>query len=192
MLVGLPSGAIQIITIWIAALAMRYTKGLRCFWGIALALVPLVGSIVLLTLPASHKWGIVVSTWLAAQSSSLMVVTLSLLASNVKGNTKKSTASAVYFLGYSTGCIAGPQLWQAPDAPRYIKGCVSSVVSWILLIITFLVYYFVFRQENKKRDQIIFDTESPAPQKVDEELNVGVSVDSDLTDKQDLKFRYTI
>lgn len=100
MLVGLPSGALQIATIWTAALAMRFTRNMRCIWGIALALIPLAGSIVLLTLPARHQqWGIVVSTWLAAQSSSLMVVTLSLMASNVKGNTKKSAAGAVYFLG---------------------------------------------------------------------------------------------
>lgn len=92
------------------------------------------------------------STWLAAQSSSLMVVTLSLMASNVKGNTKKAAAGTVYFVGYSTGCIVGPQLWQAPDAPRYIKGCIPSVVSWALLILFFGVYYLLFRGENARRE----------------------------------------
>src|SRR6266536_4846375 len=119
MLVGLPSGALQIILIWVAALGMRHTRNKPCFWGILLTLVPLIGSILLLVLPKADKWGIVVSTWLAAESSSLMVVSLSLIASNVKGNTKKSAVSAVFFVGYCTGCIVGPQLWQAQDAPRY-------------------------------------------------------------------------
>lgn len=52
MLVGVPSGALQIATIWTATLAMRFTRNMRYFWGIALALIPLAGSIVLLTLPA--------------------------------------------------------------------------------------------------------------------------------------------
>jgi ACS family allantoate permease-like MFS transporter len=198
MLVGLPSGAIQIATSWIAAFAMRYTKNGRCLWGILLTLIPLVGSIVLLTLPGSHPWGIVVSTWLAAQSSSLMVVSLSIMASNVKGNTKKSVVGAIFFLGYSTGCIVGPQLWQAPDAPRYIKGCVSSIVSWALLLTTFAMYYVVFRQQNSKRDALLLhDAEeeaghAPLPEKLDQELRVGLDVDSDLTDRQDLKFRYAL
>lgn len=109
MLVGLPAGALQIITIWVAALGMRFTKNLRCMWGIILSLVPLVGSICQLTLPATDKWGIVVATWLAACSSSLMVVSLSLAASNVKGNTKKSTVSAIFFVAYCVGCIVSPQ-----------------------------------------------------------------------------------
>lgn len=198
MLVGLPSGAIQIITSWAAALAMHYTKKGRCISGIALTLIPLVGSIVLLTLPASHKWGIVVSTWLAAQSSSLMVVSLSLMASNVKGNTKKPTTNAIFFLGYSAGCIVGPQLWQAPDAPRYIKGCISSIVSWVLLIIFFGMYYVLFRRENSKRRTLLLQQtedetghEAP-PEKLEKELHAGVDVNSDSTDKQDLKFMYTI
>lgn len=106
MLVGLPSGALQIITIWTAALGMRYTKNKRWLFGILLSCVPLLGSILLLSMPASAGWGIVVSTWLAACSSSLIVVSLSIVASNVKGNTKKSVVSGVFFVAYCTGCTS--------------------------------------------------------------------------------------
>ncbi|KAJ9139406.1 MFS general substrate transporter [Pleurostoma richardsiae] len=184
MLVGLPSGAMQIITVWVFALGMRYTNNYRWIWGLFATTIPLIGSILLLCLPASNDWGIVVSTWLAAQSSDLIVVTLSLVASNVKGNTKKSVVNAVYFVGYSVGCISGPQLWQAKDAPRYRKGCISSIVSWCLLYLCFLAYFALCKRENKKRDRLCEATV------VDDAA--GTSVGSDLTDKQDLNFRYKL
>ncbi|KAK4958220.1 hypothetical protein LTR10_004646 [Elasticomyces elasticus] len=190
MLVGLPGGALQIITIWTAAIGMRHTHNKRWLWGILLTCVPFLGVILLMTLPKSAGWGIVVSTWLAACSSSLMVVSLSLAASNVKGNTKKSTVSAIFFIAYCTGCIAGPQLWQAEDAPRYMKGLISSVVSWVLLIMTYTTYYFVMTRENARRDRlaaaVIVD------EKVDASAQLGVATDSDMTDREDLKFRYTV
>lgn len=120
MLVGLPSGAIQIIAVWISALGIRWTKDTSSWWGILMTLVPLVGSITMLCLPKSDKWGIVVSTWLAACTSSLMIISTSMIASNIKGNTKKSAVSNMFFIGYTTGCIVGPQLWTAQDAPRYL------------------------------------------------------------------------
>lgn len=116
-----------------------------------------------------------------------------MIATNVKGNTKKSVASAVFFIGYSVGCISGPQLWEAPDAPRYIKGCISSLVSWALLVLTFAVYYFYLRRRNIKRAALLLAVEVETDAdggKIDS--HVGVEVDSDLTDKQDLKFLYTL
>lgn len=192
MLVGLPSGACQIATIWAAALLMRHTHNKRWLAGILLACVPLTGSILLMSLPASAAWGIVVSTWLAACSSSLIVVALSFAASNVKGNTKKATVSGVFFVAYCTGCIVGPQLWQKPDAPRYVKGCISSVVSWVLFIATLVVYRFVLRRENARRDREMAGEEREREDEDAKGAQVGIATDSDLTDKQDRLFRYTL
>jgi ACS family allantoate permease-like MFS transporter len=193
MLVGLPCGALEIIVTWVAALGMRYTKNMRSFWGILLTLVPLIGSALMMTIPKSEKWGIVVATWLAACSTSLMVITTSLIATNVKGNTKKSAVSAIFFIGYSIGCISGPQLWQAKDAPRYTKGCISSLVSWALLVVTFAVYYLYLRRENTKRAAIVLAvTEEIVADGKTTDNNTGVELDSDLTDWQDLKFMYTL
>ncbi len=97
----------EIIVVWIAALGMRYTKNLRSFWGILLTLVPLIGSALMMSIPKAEKWGIVVATWLAACSSSLMVISTSMIATNVKGNTKKSAVSAMFFIGYSIGLLVG-------------------------------------------------------------------------------------
>jgi MFS transporter, ACS family, allantoate permease len=132
MLVGLPGGAFNFITVWASALFPRWFPNARINTGIGLAFVPLIGSALLLALPAHAKWGIVVSTWMAACSSALLSSAASMMASNVKGNTKKSVVSAGFFICYCIGCIIGPQAWLSADAPRYIKGCSRSVASWAL------------------------------------------------------------
>ena len=83
-------------------------------------------------------------------------------------------------------------MWQAEDGPRYVKGCISSIVSWVLLISTYTVYFMVLKRENARRDRLeVAGSDEPAmpPEK---QTHVGVSVDSDMTDKQDVKFRYTL
>ena len=190
MLVGLPSGAIQVILILSCAYGMQHAHNYRWIWGLAATTIPLVGSILLLSLPSRYSWGVVVSTWLAAQSSDLILISLSLAASNVKGNTKKSAVSALYFIGYSVGCIIGPQLWQRKDAPRYRKGCISSIVSLVLLYICFIAYFFLCWRENRKRDRML--TQYSQPELTENEKAGGDPVDSDLTDSQDLMFRYAL
>ncbi|CCF40729.1 hypothetical protein CH063_11216, partial [Colletotrichum higginsianum] len=127
MLVGLPSGAVAFILVWVGALGPRFLPNTRCFFGMFLAAVPLLGSLLLVVLPANLKWGIVASTWLAGSTAPPLGQVVGLMASNIKGNTKKSVVSAIFFIFYCIGCIVGPQLWQKQDAPRYTKGCITSI-----------------------------------------------------------------
>ncbi|KAL3434354.1 major facilitator superfamily domain-containing protein [Aspergillus tetrazonus] len=181
MLVGLPGGAIAFALVWIGALIPMKWPNARCFGGIFLCSMPMIGSLLLLILPASNSWGIVVSTWLAACTAPPLGIAVGLMASNVRGNTKKSVVGAIFFVLYCVGCIASPQLWQAEDAPRYIKGCITSVVSWGLLIIVLLVFYATARYSNRKRDKGLYGgSEEPI-----------ITADSDLTERQDRGFRYT-
>lgn len=153
MLVGLPSGAVSFVLVWIGALISLYFPNGRCFAGILLALLPMIGSLLLLLLPAQASWGIVVSTWFAASSAPPLGMAVGLMSSNVRGNTKKSVVGAVFFVMYCVGCIASPQLWRREDAPRYYRGCIASVVSWGCLIITFSIAWLTFRWSNAKRDR---------------------------------------
>lgn len=116
---------------------------------------------------------------------------LSLTASNVKGNTKRSVVSAMFFIGYCAGCIGAPQLWT--EKPRYFKGVVTGIVTWCLLFIVVAAYRFVCMRDNAARDQ-----QASAPE-VDENTPTHDQVvldkygapRTDLTDKEDVKFRYS-
>ncbi len=45
-------------------------------------------------------------------------LSLSLIATNFKGATKKMTVTAVLFVGYCIGNIAGPQFLKSTEAPK--------------------------------------------------------------------------
>ncbi|KAM5352614.1 hypothetical protein ACJ41O_005336 [Fusarium nematophilum] len=197
MLVGLPGGAINFTTVWLSAIVPRILPGTRIYTAIGLTLVPLVGSVVLLALPVDGgpSWGIVASTWLAACSSAPLCSCAGLVASNVKGNTKKSIVSAGFFITYCVGCIVSPQAWQEEDAPRYTRGCILSIASWIALIVTLVVYMVMVERENGVRDgkaaegrlEYVSGTQPGEGSRT----QIGVDVDSDLTDLADKGFRYS-
>lgn len=190
MLVGLPAGALNFVTVWIAALVPRFFPSTRVYTGIGLCSVPLLGAILLITLPAEdYEWGIVVATWLAGCVSALLSTGASMIASNVKGNTKKSIVSAGFFVAYCIGCLASPQAWTQDDAPRYTKGCILSIASLVALIFTFSGFVVLAKYKNRKRDQKA--EEGHLGYVIDRERHAGISIESDLTDIQDKAFRYT-
>ncbi|KAK7221742.1 hypothetical protein V2G26_009745 [Clonostachys chloroleuca] len=160
MLASLPAGVLQIIMIWIVVYP------------------PLVDNICLLVLPMDARWGIVGCTWMATVLSPTTVVFLSLIASNFKGNTKKSVASNSYFILYAAAAIAGPQLWT--NAPRYIEGVITDIVAIGACIVVFTLFGLSVGWENKRRDKNDHRTA--------EEQGSG---DADVTGKQDKGFRYT-
>ncbi|KAH8800437.1 major facilitator superfamily domain-containing protein [Xylogone sp. PMI_703] len=191
MLVGLPAGGIQIFFIWVSALGMRFIPNSRNYLGCLLTLVPLIGSSLLLTLPIDNKWGLVVSCWFATVLSDLMVITLSLCASNVKGNTKKTTVNVIYFIGYCTGCCIGPQLWITAEAPRYHTGCVTNISCLAVLAATFLVYRGLCAWDNRKRDRLMETMGRVEYEAYRMEKQRGRDP-SDLTDLEDISFRYVL
>ncbi|KAK9776114.1 putative Major facilitator superfamily (MFS) profile domain-containing protein [Seiridium cardinale] len=93
MLVSLPADVIPIVWIWVVVLGVRYTKTPRSFWGIVATIPPLIGNIGVAALPRSSYWEIVVCIWMATTLLPFLVAVLGLIASKVKGNTKKSAAS---------------------------------------------------------------------------------------------------
>ncbi|KAB8210750.1 major facilitator superfamily domain-containing protein [Aspergillus parasiticus] len=194
MLVGTPAGAFNFITVWISALVPRLLPGTRVYTAIGLCFVPLLGALLLMALPTEGaNWGIVVATWLGGCSSALLSSAASIIASNVKGNTKKSIVSTAFFIAYCVGCIVSPQAWTEDDAPRYTKGCILSVVSMVCLVFIFVLYVFMVNKMNKGRDRKA--NEGQLEYRVCRgggNGHLGVSVDSDYTDVEDKAFRYTI
>ena len=113
---------------------------------------------------------------------------LSLAASNVKGNTKRSVVNAMFFIGYCAGCIGAPQLWT--EKPRYFKGVVAGIVTWCLLFIVVFCYRLVCIKENAARDRTqgqVVTSEGAGEVALDE----NGAFKTDCTDKEDVKFRYS-
>ncbi|KAF7194098.1 putative transporter [Pseudocercospora fuligena] len=179
LLYGSPSGAVQIAFIWVGVAGCWFFPNRRSLVVLCITVVPLVGCILLTVLPLSAGWGMIVASWLASVISSQFSILMSLSASNVRGNTKKAFVNAVFFVGYSTGCIAAPQLWTKP--PRYSAGVICALVDWGLVYVFIPWYWWLCWRDNKKRDR-------------DQGEGQGMgafTAGADITDKQDKNFRYT-
>ncbi|KAH6660956.1 major facilitator superfamily transporter [Truncatella angustata] len=191
MLYTAPSGAVQVLLLWIGVAGCWLFPRNRTLVVLVLIIPPLIGTVLLLKLSTDSGWGMIIASWLASCITAVMSPLLSLTASNVKGNTKRSVVSAMFFIGYCAGCIGAPQLWT--DKPRYFKGVVTGIVTWCLLFIVVAAYRFVCIRDNAARDKC-----AAAHQHVDGvATHTQVVLDkygaprTDLTDKEDARFRYS-
>ncbi|CAG9987397.1 unnamed protein product [Clonostachys byssicola] len=143
--------------------------------------------LLVLFLPQTKPWGVVAGTWFAASTAPPLGQAMTLMAANVKGNTKKLVVGALFFVSYCVGCIVGPQLWQEPDVPRYTKGCIASVVSWCLLDCSFTLFYVTGQRSNEKR-------EAASHQALGGVATEGlvIAIDEDSTERQGKLFRYSL
>ncbi|VUC32362.1 unnamed protein product [Clonostachys rosea] len=191
MLYTAPSGAVQLLALWIGVLGCWLFPRNRTLVALALIIPPLIGTILLLKLKVEDGWGLIISAWLASCIMSVMSPLLSLLSSNVKGNTKRAVVNCAFFIGFCAGCIASPQLWTKP--PRYFSGVVTSLVTWCLLFVAILTYRFLCMRENAARDKAAAGSTASGNSGTDTMvvLDKYGAPKTDLTDKEDRRFRYS-
>ncbi|WRT64798.1 uncharacterized protein IL334_001732 [Kwoniella shivajii] len=120
--------------------------------------------------------------YLTGSSNSVFVLALSLVSGNVGGTTKKVLASAAIFLGVAVGNIVGPYSFLASEAPVYRTGIIVCMASRAAEIVVILALRVCFVIPNRNRDRKFNNG--------DERYNPDVQVFVDLTDKQNLHFRY--
>ena len=100
---------------------------------------------------------------------------------NTAGHTKKVTVNAIIFAGYCVSNIIGPQFFKSSQAPLYPLGMGAMLGSYILSIITMVLYMLYCWNENRKRDQI----DAAAGERIHLDTDF-----KDLTDHQNIHFRY--
>jgi hypothetical protein len=116
-----------------------------------------------------------------------MSILLSLSASNTKGNTKRAIVNAMFFIGYCAGCIGSPQLWT--ERPRYFKGVVTAIVTWCLLILCVIGYWYLCWKDNARRDTKKESDGADVHTSCVLDKNGDPAID--ITDKEDTAFRYS-
>ncbi|KAG0672138.1 hypothetical protein C6P40_003573 [Pichia californica] len=177
---GSPSGAVQFLFIWVGAAALYFFPKQRCIVICLLTLVPIVGNIMLLVMRERGGWAVIVGSWLGACITSFYAILLSLNASNIRGNTKKSIVNNMFYIGYCVGCVIYAQWWNYSKDPTYKVGLCVDIAAWGFFICMVMIYRFKCIYENKKRDKLLESGKIPE-----------YSESDDLTDVQDLRHRYS-
>ena len=117
-------------------------------------LPPIIGSALISHRAAIPHGASLFGYFLLATGPAALPLLLSLVQSNFCGVTKKMTMTALLFIAYCAGNIAGPQLFIDAEAPTYdtafraILVCYSLVVGFALGLRTYLA--FVNRLKRKR------------------------------------------
>ncbi|KAM7204688.1 Major facilitator superfamily domain containing protein [Naviculisporaceae sp. PSN 640] len=120
--------------------------------------------------------------FMLSSGPSAMPLALSLVQTNYRGVTKKMTMTALLFLGYCAGNMAGPELFREDEAPLYLTAFRAIVVCYGLVILLAVGLRCYLKWMNTRRDRI---EASSVPENRDDDDN-----DDDLTDWKTRGFRY--
>jgi hypothetical protein len=107
------------------------------------------------TISTQHLLAALACTWLQGVWGVSNILSWTLVAVNVAGHTKRTTANAVWFVFYAAENIIGPFLFLPDEAPRYltaIKALAGMFGSRIFFTVCLGGIMFV---ENRRREWVV-------------------------------------
>ena len=202
---SLISAAIVAGTGWLAG---RY-RTLNCIL-IVLVVMPSIAGSALIYHRNDIAQGVdLLAYFLLSAGPAALPLNMSLVQSNYRGVTKKMTMTAMLFLAYCVGNIAGPHLFRADEAPLYPTAFYAIMICWtltVLLALCMRVYLQWTNQSRAKREGIQGNAETmgmavgervaSALSEMDAAHATTIEADSRLEDHEDvtdwkaLGFRY--
>ncbi|KAJ5381673.1 uncharacterized protein N7496_004101 [Penicillium cataractarum] len=189
ILVSLPISVFTFIWVIMSTIITSKFRRSRCITAACLSLISLAGCLMVSQIDPSKKVARLAGMWLFPAYSAGIPIILSIIASNVGGYTKRTTVSAVVFIGNCAGNITGPFLFFSNEKPNYNSAWIGIMISLAIAFIAILSLRQLLHIQNQHRNSqqnVNIDPESPEP--ID---NEGFAVlAKDETDWENPKFRY--
>lgn len=179
-LLQLPSGTVAIISILIATNLAGYFDQ-RAIQIVTLLIPGILGGALLAFLPDNARVGKLIGNYLTNCIGSTLPLLYSWVAANYAGHTKKVTMNAVLLISFSLGNIIGPLTFRDGDAPEFIPAKITIIATcgFALVMTVVLRAYYVW--ENRRRGRTAGVLEHVADMEF-----------ADLTDRQNVEFRYRL
>ncbi|KUI63989.1 hypothetical protein VM1G_10738 [Cytospora mali] len=180
-LLSVPSGVIAVIAV-IGGTYMAGRSDKRGPIFIAYMLLGgVVGGCLLAFTPDENKGAKLAGNYLTNVIGAGLPLLYSYAGANYSGHTKKVTMNAILLMSFCLGNIIGPLTFKGKDAPEYIPAKIAIVVTTAFACCMTAVLMAYYAYENKRRDK----------------LGAGVEHKEngeflDLTDKENLEFRYRL
>ncbi|KAJ3895279.1 MFS general substrate transporter [Lentinula edodes] len=165
-LVGIPSSFISFFTILITGWFAGKYSNITCYLIVLVVLPPVAGSALIYATKVNNGVKLF-AYYLLATGPGALPLSMSLMTTNYKGVTKKMTMTAILFLAYCTGNIAGPQFFKTSEAPTYSTAFRSIMICYALVIVEALGLRLYLSWMNEKRqikmleNGIIVETNEP-------------------------------
>ncbi|KAF8707679.1 MFS general substrate transporter, partial [Rhizoctonia solani] len=203
---NIPAGVAMIISITLSTLILRRYPNARCWIAVAFFVPSVLAVILLITLPWHNRIGLLCAYYvLNFGGAPSFVMVLSWVTVTTSGHTKKLAVNAIFLVGYSLGQVLCTQFWRDEYKPRnYVPYAICLVgldyhASYACDFILLFAIRYVLKKENDRRDalQAVQAQEDYGyVERVDSDGHiVRQKVDKgmlDLTDRQNLSFRYAL
>ncbi|KAF7586290.1 hypothetical protein BBP40_009146 [Aspergillus hancockii] len=150
-----------------------------CFIMVLCAVPAIVGTIVILVVhpSASNAGGMLIAFYCTQCFLAEGNMIISLITRNIAGQTKKSFAMTMVFIGWAVGNLIAPQLFQNSDAPRYMRGFLAHIVVYAAYVGLVFLTRVILVARNRSKERLTSE--------VSHELAF-----QDLTDLENPNFRY--
>ncbi|KAJ5823636.1 Major facilitator superfamily domain general substrate transporter [Penicillium robsamsonii] len=147
LLVGLPTSVFTLIWVVLATILVNRTAS------------PLAGSIMVSQIDPTKKVSRLAGMWLFRAYSTGILIILSIIASNVAGYTKRTTMTAVMFIGNCAGNITGSFLFFDDEMPDYGIGIMISLAIAFVAILGLRQIFQFQNQQHDRRQNVKIDPE---------------------------------
>ncbi|GAM85472.1 hypothetical protein ANO11243_034790 [Dothideomycetidae sp. 11243] len=175
-----PIGAITCLTVLLSTYIPRHIRNIRYVFIMISASISIVGCGICWLDQSASKAVLWFGVFLISVQVAAGGLAVSTSTTNTSGHTKKSTVSAITFIGYCLGNITGPKLFGDSPAPAYHDGFLGSFICLCLVVVIAAATLAALTMKNKKRDR-----------ETGGRLN-EYSINDDVTDWENKDFRYVL
>jgi MFS transporter, ACS family, allantoate permease len=161
----------------------------RSFPAICAILIPMIGGILMITLPQSASGGLLFGYYCISCAGASWGLVMTMISNNTVGFTKKTTVNALQIVAYGAGNWIGPQTFRASDAPEYFHGKLMVAVMYGAAAVILLLVRLINVYENKRRDKAQA-VEHTVPSAAEPQCESEAF--QDKTDSEQKDFRYIV
>jgi hypothetical protein len=205
-LINIPASVVSAASIALTGwLAGRYSH-LNNILIITIVALAVTGSaIIYARAQIPHKGAPLFGYFLLETGPAVLPLVMSLVQANYKGVTKKQTMTAMMFIAYCAGNIAGPQFFKTSEAPVYETAFRAILICYVLAAVLAGSLRVYLAWVNKRRDReegVIVETSDGGRTTVSQgkDLDAVVVTDvtlqaedyDDVTDWKTVGFRYRL
>ncbi|OAL26720.1 hypothetical protein AYO22_04073 [Fonsecaea multimorphosa] len=141
-------------------------------------------------LPRGNQGGLLASLYITVFFYGSLIQTLGLLASNIAGYTKKTTANSMIFMISAVGGITGPFAFKGSEASEgYPTGMIILMVTMAASEVSLMALLLYYKRFNRRRD--LAQDAPGAANALQSTLTKEQAAFLDLTDHENPYFRYS-
>lgn len=204
-LINIPASVVSAASISLTGwLAGRYRNLTNILIIVVVALAVTGSAIIYSRAHIPHKGVPLFGFFLLETGPAILPLVMSLVQANYKGVTKKQTMTAMMFIAYCAGNIAGPQFFRTSEAPVYGTAFRAILICYVLASLLAVSLRFYLAWINKRRDReegVVLDDDDDGETRVQgKDVNAvvvtGVTLQAedydDVTDWKTVGFRYRL